>query len=147
MGVVSLIITHYKQRACIFLCSFNKPQPSPIDQERNQCPLHVQQQNFSLILQMQSWYWFLNIISHKQKSEFSDFRWQKASCADINLSLCRAFYWDTERYLQSLLVILPFQLKVIFLFSCGSLQGSCHFCLKDFTWTLSFGISLVLCLP
>lgn len=116
MGIGSLVITHYKQRPCIFLWSFKKPQPSPTDEERNQCPLHVQQQKFLLILQMQSWYWFWIIISHQQKTEFSDFRWQKTSCAEINLSLCHAFYWDTEIHLQLILVILSFHLSHLSVF-------------------------------
>lgn len=84
MAIVSLIIAHYQQRAHIFLCNFNKTQPSPTDQKRNWCLLHVQQKRVSLIVQTQNWCCFLIIISHKQKREFSDLRWQKASCTEIN---------------------------------------------------------------
>lgn len=48
----------------------------------------------------------------------------------INHTLYHDCYCITESYLWSILVILFFQFKIIFLFSCCFLKGSFHFLLE-----------------
>lgn len=67
VGAVNWNIPHYKQKTPVFLCSFNKPQPSPLGHKRNQCSLQEQQQKWSLVLQIQRWWWFFTRISENSK--------------------------------------------------------------------------------
>lgn len=153
MAIVSLIIAHYQQRAHILLCNFSKTQPSPTEQERKQCPLHVQQQRVSLILQTQNWCCILIIISHKQEREFSDLRWQKTSSTEINshpdekhvvqkgiLGYWKIFTVNIGRFILS-------NQSHLFSFLVVIGKAAVIFCLKDLTWTLSLGTSLVLRVP
>lgn len=145
MGFVNLIITHYKQRACVFHFSFSKPQPS--QQERNQtsfagtateCLSHYSEAKLVLFFNY-------NFSKAEKCSQISN---GKRQIVQRSTFLCAMLFTEiAERYLQSIFVILSFQLKVIIYLSCGSWQVKCHFCLKDITWPLSFGISLALCLP